>query len=191
MTHVATHLAGGDGTTQSAMQKIKDDLQQLQTSQIDLLLLHFPCEKQEQNKAVWKALQMAHSVDLARAIGVSNFAKADLDAVASLGGQQPALNQCSMSIGSHDDATIKLCKSRNITYEAYSPLRHVDLGDKRIATVAAAHNKSAAVVALKWIAQQDIVVATSPGTNPEYVAEDLALPSFTLSEEEMATLAKI
>ena len=34
----------------------------------------------------------------------------------------PALNQCSLSVGYHDDATIKYCDDNKIAYMAYSPL---------------------------------------------------------------------
>ena len=96
-----------------------------------------------------------------------------------------------MSVGSHDDETIAYCKSKGITYEAYSPLRRVDLSDSRLTAIAQAHSKSAAQVALKWIYQQDVVIATSPGTNPTYVAEDRELASFNLTQVEMQTLAKM
>ena len=79
---------------------------------------------------------------------MSNFAKSDLDAILALGGVPPAINQCQMSIGSHDDATRTYGLAKNVTYEAYSPLRHVDLSDSRITTIANAHSVSAAQVAL-------------------------------------------
>jgi len=179
------------GGFQSAADKIAEDLKELQTPYVDLLLIHFPCSTHAKTKQVWRALQAAHKAGQARAIGVSNFAKSDIEAVMSLGGVKPAINQCQMSLGSHDDATIALCKSLGITYEAYSPLRRVSLSDPAITTIAAAHSKSPAQVALKWIYQQDIVVATSPGTNRQYIGEDLDLPSFTLSADEMDTLAKL
>ena len=186
---ITTKIPCGDGTKQGATKSIKEDLSELELSFADLILIHFPCDSHEGTKNVWSALQAAEAAGLARAIGVSNFAKADIDAALSLGGTKPALNQCQMSVGSHDDATIAYCKSNNITYESYSPLRRVDLTDRRITSIAASHNVTAAQTALKWIYQQDVVIATSPGTNPTYAEEDLALASFTLTEEEMHTLA--
>ena len=175
----------------SAEKSIDEDLSQLQMTSVDLLLIHFPCESTEGTKTAWKALQAAHAAGKARAIGISNFAKKDIDAVLSLGGVGPAVNQCQMSVGSHDDETIAYGKAHNITYEAYSPLRRVDLGDKRIKAIATAHGVSTAQVALKWIDQQDILIATSPGTDAEYIKEDLALGSFTLADDEMDKLRKI
>ena len=79
----------------------------------------------------------AKKAGLTRAIGVSNYKKADIDAVLSLNLGTPSVNQCSMSIGNHDDATIAYSKSKGITYEAYSPLRRVNLGDPKIAAIGA------------------------------------------------------
>ena len=108
-----------------------------------------------------------------------------------MGGVPPALNQCQMSIGSHDDATIAYCQSKNITYESWGPLRRVDLTDPRVVKVASAHHASAAQVALAYIYQRGVLIATSPGVNHEYIEEDLALANITLADDEMATLDKI
>ena len=87
---------------------------------LQLLLHHFPCSTHSGTQAVWRALQSAYAKGQARAIGVSNFAKADIDAVLALGGVGPSVNQCQMSVGSHDDETIAYGKAHNITYEACS-----------------------------------------------------------------------
>ena len=168
---------------------IEEDLRELQTSYVDLMLIHFPCKDLDGTRIAWKALQAAHDAGLARSIGVSNFLAADLDAVMALGGVTPSINQCQMSVGSHDDAMINKTRTAGATYEAYSPLRHVDLSDPTLTKIAHGHNVSTAQVALRWIYQQGIQITTSPGENPVYIAEDLALSSFALTADEMATLS--
>jgi diketogulonate reductase-like aldo/keto reductase len=96
-----------------------------------------------------------------------------------------------MCVGDHDDDTIAFCKSKGITYEAYGPLRSVNLSDKRIQTIANAHGVSTAQVSLRWVTQQGSPVAVSPGLNPEYAAEDMGLGSFTLTAAEMGVLSSI
>lgn len=159
------------------------------------MLLHEPCESHAGTAASWRALQLAHAKGLARAIGVSNFAQADLaaaiDGAKALGGVLPAVNQCSMSIGHRDQPLIAYCKQLGITYEAYSPLRHVDLSDARIGAVAKAHGKSAAQVALRWVIQQDVPLATSPGASKQFALQDLELDSFTLTPDEMDALSAL
>ena len=95
------------------------------------------------------------------------------------------------AVGSHDDQTISYCQAHNITYEAYSPLRRVNLDDKRIAGIAANHNASTAQVALRWITQQGVQVATSPGANKKFAEEDLQIFDFELTSAEMTTLSGI
>lgn len=68
------------------------------------------------NNALWKGAQQALALNLTRAIGVSNYATADLKA---LEGATPRVNQCQMSIQNHDDDTIAYCAAHGIVYESY------------------------------------------------------------------------
>ena len=63
------------------------------------------------------------------------------------------------------------------------------LGDADVKAVAKAHGVSAAQVALRWVAQQGVLVLTS-ATNPEYLREDMDIFGFALSGAEMALLAR-
>ncbi|KAG8463696.1 hypothetical protein KFE25_003969 [Diacronema lutheri] len=178
-----------------ALAFVLDDLRQLRTKYVDLMLLHSPCASHEGTAASWRALQLALGRGLARAIGVSNFAQADLaaaiDGSKALGGVLPAVNQCSMSIGHRDQPMLELCRRLGITYEAYSPLRHVQLSDARLLAVAKAHGKSAAQIALRWILQQGVPLATSPGASHEFTRQDLELDTFELTPAEMDALSAI
>lgn len=46
-----------------------------------------------------------------------------MESILSLNIGTPAVNQCSLYLGFHDDETISYCKSKSITYEAYGALR--------------------------------------------------------------------
>ena len=180
---------------EEALAAVKEDLSELNMTSVDLMLIHFPCERfglpGEGNKESFLALQDALAQNLTRAIGVSNFDEKQLQALLDLGGAPPAVNQCAMSVGNHDDKTIAFCQGNNIVYEAYSPLRDVNLSDTRLASIADAHKVATAQVALKWILQQNCTVATSPGSNEQYAKEDLSLDAFTLTDDEMAQLSAI
>merc|ERR1719343_953847 len=70
---------------------VVDSLKQLQVSYVDLVILHAPCELMldldtdpvEANAAMWKGLEKALKMGLTRAIGVSNYNKTNLEALAS------------------------------------------------------------------------------------------------------------
>jgi hypothetical protein len=85
-------------------------------------------------------------MNLTRAAGVSHYTQADLEPLLALGKGAPAVNQCEMCVGNHDDATMAYCRQAGVTYEAFGPLRSVDLADGRLAAIAAAHGASAAQV---------------------------------------------
>ena len=82
----------------------------------------------------------------------------------SKSGVTPSVNQCGMSVGSHDDATIAFCKAHQITYEAYGTLRNVDFTNPELMLIATAHGVSAAQVALRFVTQYmvDNPLAVSP-----------------------------
>eukprot|EP00937_MAST-01D_sp_MAST-1D-sp2_P003832 g3832.t1 len=193
---LTTKISPTTCSREAALAAVQEDLKELGGVKPDLVLHHFPCSGGRHhasgtNAAVWQGLQDALAQNLTRAIGVSNYGAAELQEVLGVGGTPPAVNQCSMAIGNHDDDTIAFCKKNKILYEAYSPLRRVDLTAAAITKIAGAHKATAAQVALRWINQQGVAIATSPGGNRQYALDDLAIGDFTLTSDEMSTLSAI
>jgi 2,5-diketo-D-gluconate reductase B len=62
------------------------------------------------------------------------------------------------------------------------------LGDPTLAEIAATHGRSIPQVVLRWLVQQDRVVALSRTTNPNRLAENLAVFDFELGGDEMAAI---
>ena len=198
-----------------AVEYIKSDLSKLRTSQVDLVLIHSPgygedpqgqkagcwgfspcCSNASEMQATWQGLEQALALNLTRAIGVSNFRSSHINDLMAIATVRPAVNQAQMYVGRHDDAAIKLCASLGITYEAYSPLGpwHQPkpvLTDKIVAKIAKAHNMTSAMIGLRYIVQGGHPLVTA-SASLEYDKEDLeGIFSFTLTDEEMATLAAI
>ena len=78
---------------------VQEDVKQLNVTQVDLVLLHAPCDDADANNELWKGLQKAKDEHLTRAIGVSNFNYRQL---AALEGPVPSVNQCRMNPDYHD-----------------------------------------------------------------------------------------
>ena len=57
-----------------------------------------------------------------------------------------------------------------------------------LAEIAASPGRSIPLVVLRWLVQQGGVVALSRTTNPDRVAENLAIFDFELGEDEMAAI---
>lgn len=184
------------------------DLDLLQTSYVDLLLMHWPCDDFEDTVRTYKALEPFVASGKARAIGVSNMNASAIIALLPRVSVKPAINQCGYSIAGHseatslwgrDDDTKAACEAHGITYSAYSPLGgwakggtgHV-LNDPTVKAVASAHNSSAAQVALRWVTQQGVVAVTK-SDKVSHLEGDLAIfePGMVLTAEEMQRLSKV
>ena len=83
-TGIPCGCCGGDApkvqpvTKEEATGYIEDELAQLNTSYVDLLLFHHRCNTSAETAAVWEALEEAKAQGMARHIGVSNFNAHDL-----------------------------------------------------------------------------------------------------------------
>lgn len=175
---------------------IERDLKALNTSYLDLVLIHAPigfdCA------ATWRAMEPFVKNGKVKSIGVSNFKQKHLAAILKTATVPIAVNQIEHNVFSHDDDTVAYCRANNITVEAYSPLgspaRHKSgpsiFNSSTIAEIAKAHNVSAPQVALRWVVQAGHVM-TVLSESVDYDVEDADLFSFELSDAEMDTLNKL
>ena len=176
-----------------AQPSIDRDLKDLNTSFIDLLLIHEPVGLS--CAGTWKVLEENVQNGKLRSIGISNFKAADIDKLMKDATITPAVNQIEYNVFAHDEDVIAACRKHNITVEAYSPLAPPYSGKSvnnlsTVTTIAKAHNVSAYQVALKWIVQRGDVL-TVLSSNPVHQASDADLWSFTLTDDEMTKLAAI
>ena len=167
---------------------------------VDLLLLGTPCDTFENTVAAYRALEELGASGKARAIGISNFDKPLINTLMKEVTVTPAVNQCEYFIAHHserkvlgnDPATLKQCQDLGITFSAYSVFgwpNPVVLHDPDVMAVAAAHNTSAAEIALRWVVQQSVVAVMS-SNKESHDRSDLDVFSFSLSPDEMARLTK-
>jgi len=197
---------------QVALDSIHASLKQFNTTYIDLILLHRPCQESGQrcsidpkltnctgpspikepakaNNALWQGLMEAKRQGLVRSIGVSNYNVGQLQA---LTGDVPAVNQCEMSIEGYDNYTLNYCISKGIVYEAYGGLRGCPWSNPTINQYATALKVSVAQICLRWILQRGAVLAAGTGSDAstvaEYTKENLDLLSFNLTDSQMHAL---
>lgn len=185
----------------NATADVEHSLRVLGMERVDLMLMHWPCDEWEDTLKLWRAMEPLVATGKTRAIGVSNFNASALNRLLDAASVKPAVNQNGFSIAGHDqtlwgrdDATVVASRAAGVAYMAYSPLggwTQVDvLHDPTVLAVAAAHNVSAAQVALRWVVQQGIA-AVSSARKPEYVQEDLDIFAFNLTADEMSRLAAV
>jgi diketogulonate reductase-like aldo/keto reductase len=168
---------------------VERSLDKLQTDYVDLLYVHWPSGDFEMNGTM-EALRAQQDEDRAHRLGVSNFTPDLLEAAldrAPLFALQveyhPFLDQREL---------IGMCRRHDLLFTSYSPLaRGAVLESDLLDTLAEAHGKHPAQVALRWQVQQDHVAAIPKASSEEHRRSNFDLFDFELSPEEMDAIFEL
>jgi 2,5-diketo-D-gluconate reductase B len=168
----------------------KESLTRLKLAPVDLLLLHWPNPRIALRETIG-ALCKVKREGLARHIGVSNFTVALIEEAVGLADEPLVCNQIEVHPFIDQSKVIAACARHGMAVVAYSPVARGGVKrDKVLAKIAAAHDKTAVQVALRFLVQQGIVVI--PRTSRvERLRENLAIFDFALSKAEMAEIARL
>lgn len=165
--------------------ELEASLVRLGVDQVDLYLVHWP---QDGPTRAWAGMERTVRHGLARAIGVSNFAAGDLDAVLANATIAPAVNQVQFSPFQFRRALLEACRRRGIVLEAYSPLTHGrNLTHPVIARIASRLQRMPAQVLLRWAIQRGIPVIPK-SVRRERIIENAQVFDFALGDEDLRTL---
>jgi diketogulonate reductase-like aldo/keto reductase len=183
-----THVMGG------GMARACDaSLGRLGTDHLDLYLLHWPSRDTELSAMV-AAFESLRAAGKIRAWGVSNFKVSDMEDLFRVShGDRCATNQVLYNLDNrgieHD--LLPWCEQHGMPVMAYSPLGSVGgslLRDPTLARIGAAHNCSAAAVALAWTIRSGNVIAIPQSGSAEHVKENAVALSLTLTPDELHAL---
>jgi len=170
-------------------QTLDASLKALGVDFVDLWLVHWP-PNGEARPDTWKAFTEALEQGKTRAIGVSNYSTAQIDELIGATGQAPAINQIPWNPFAFDEREVAELRSRQVVLEGYSPLKRSDLGNPVLAEVAAAHDKTAAQVILRWHVEHGFVVIPR-SRRRERIEENFAIFDFELTPEELRRLDRL
>ena len=124
LTSKVWNIDQGYDTTLKAFEA---SLERLGTDYLDLYLIHWP--KGELSKETWKALEQLYKEERVRAIGVSNFLQNHLEDLLPSVEIVPMVNQMEFHPYLVQQDLIDFCVSKNIQYEAWSPLMQGQIFD--------------------------------------------------------------
>jgi 2,5-diketo-D-gluconate reductase A len=170
-------------------QTLDDSLQALGVDFVDLWLVHWP-PNGEARPETWKAFIEALEQGKTRAIGVSNYSLAQVDELIAATGRAPALNQIPWNPFRYDAKEVAGLNSRHVVLEGYSPLLNSDLDNPVLTKIAAAHDKTAAQVILRWHVEHGFVVIPR-SKRRERIEQNFAIFDFELTPEEMRQLDEL
>lgn len=163
-------------------EQLHESLRALGSDYVDLLLIHWPNPEFPLGRTLEAMLELRER-EKVRHLGVSNFPVAELQE--ALTHAPIVANQIEMHPYLDQSRALAFATERDVAIEAYSPLAHGELlDDEVLSEIGEAHGKSAPQVALRWLIEQDHVVALPRSSSHENRADNLDVLDFRLSAEE-------
>jgi 2,5-diketo-D-gluconate reductase B len=167
---------------------VDESLARLRTDHVDLLLLHWPNDAVPLAEQIG-ALNTVRRAGKARHIGVSNFNTAQMAEAARLSEAPLVTNQVEYHPYLDQSAVLRAARTAGMALTAYYPMADGKvLADPVLRDIAARHGRSVAQVVLRWLVQQDGVVALSKTVREDRGTENLAMADLVLDAGEMAAI---
>lgn len=172
---------------ENAKASIAESLRKLQTDYIDLLLIHQPFGDYY---GTYRAMEEAYRAGKVRAIGVSNFYPDRYLDLAHFAEIKPAVNQVETHVFQQQKIAKEYLKKNGTQIMSWGPFaegKNDYFNNPVLKDIAAAHGKSAAQVALRFLLQSDVVLIPK-SVHKERMKENFNVFDFTLTDEEMARI---
>jgi diketogulonate reductase-like aldo/keto reductase len=190
VSKVEASEVSGDGIARAC----DASLARLNTDHLDLYLLHSPVPS-SQFPGVVAAFEQLRVAGKIRAWGVSNFDLGQMEDLFRVSnGNRCATNQVPYSLNNRhiERDVLPWCTQRKVPVMAYSPLggdHNLVIEDRTLAQIGAAHQCSAAAIALAWVIRSGKVIAIPESGSPAHTKENSAALSIALTPRELQTLA--
>ena len=175
----------GDALLRSA----EESLKRLGLEQVDLLLIHWPNRDIPLSESI-PALCRAQAQGLGKTIGVSNFNVALLEQAVDLATVPIVTNQVEYHPYLSQAKLLDACRRLGVSLTAYSPLAHGKVADDPVITAMAAEKGvTSGQITLRWLIQQQGVIAIPKTASRERAGQNLDVFGFQLSDDEMQTIS--
>ena len=169
---------------------VDETLARLGVDYIDLLFLHQPCAHYMH---AYKNLEKAYKAGKIKAIGISNFEGEYIENVLKNCEIVPQVMQAEAHPYFTQDELCKTLAKHDIKLMSWYPLGHGDaslINEPVFKTLGEKYGKTSAQICLRWHIDMGFIVI--PGSkNPKHIADNFAILDFTLTQEEMAEIAKL
>src|SRR5665213_406408 len=196
---VTTKLAAEIKSYKEAVASIDKSLKTLGLDYIDMMIIHSPKpwakfkENQpyfEGNREAWRALEEAYKAGKLRAIGLSNFEKADIDNILDSCFVKPMVNQILAHISNTPKELIEYCQEKDILVEAYTPIGHGELlKNQEIKAIAEKYKVSVPQIGIRYCLQLELLPLPKTA-NPEHMKTNAEV-DFVITEGDMEFLNNV
>ena len=174
----------------AACKGIDASLKKLGLDYIDLYLIHQPYGDVP---GAWKAMEDAQKAGKIKSIGVSNMTPNIWNHFVPQFDTMPAVNQVECHPFFQQKQLREVLDTCGAALEAYFPLGHGDealLTHPLVTALAHKYNKTAGQIILRFEVQEGFVVLPK-STNPQHMADNIAIFDFSLTDEDMVRMRSL
>lgn len=181
---VSTKLVAASKSYADAKNRSYGSLQALALNHIDLMLIHSPQpwtkfreggDFDVGNLEAWRVLEEVQQAGKLRAIGVSNYKRADLDNILRHGTIKSAVNQVLTHVGNTPFDLIDYCPRQAGLIKAYSPVGHCAvLHHPVLVELAAKHDVGVPRLCVRYCLQLELFPLPE-STNADHLRIDAAV----------------
>nr|QLI61987.1 aldehyde reductase 4 [Streltzoviella insularis] len=186
---------------------LRDSLARLNTSYVDLYLIHNPVAFTPDHSAydiidyldTWKSMEEAKELGLAKSIGISNFNISQIERLLANCKVKPSVLQVEVNLNLAQNNLLEFCKRNDIVVMAYSPFGSLfdktdvppppRADDSTLVAFAQKYKKTTPQIVLKYLVQRGLVPIPK-SVHKERIEENIDIFDFELTPEEMKTLGK-
>lgn len=196
---VTTKLAAEVKSYDAALASINNSLKTLALEYIDLMIIHSPKPWMEfhgkdayfeGNREAWRALEEAYQGGKLRAIGVSNFQRADIENIFETCTVKPMINQILAHISNTPTELIEYCKEKDILVEAYSPVAHGELmKNEEVKAMAGKYNVSIPQLSIRYCLELGLLPLPKTA-NPAHMKNNADV-NFVISGDDLEVLKNL
>lgn len=169
---------------------VDEMLKRLDTDYVDVLFLHQPTDNWREG---YKKIEKAVKEGKVRSIGLSNFSAEEVQEAIDTMEIKPQLVQVEAHPYYPQTELKKKLAETKMGLMAWSPIGHGDknlINEPVFTELAKKYGKSNVQIILRWHVQSGNVVF--PGSrNPDHIKDNFDIFDFTLTEDEMAEIAKV
>jgi 2,5-diketo-D-gluconate reductase B len=173
------------------LQSVEESLQALDTPYVDLLLIHWPPAQVPLERS-FEAMMTLRDQGKVSNIGVSNFTVPLLKKSIEEFGVPVFCNQIEFHPFLHPFDILDYSYEHEFLVTAYSPLAQGQVAEHEVLrSIAAEYDKSPAQIAIRWLIEQENVVAIPKATGNEHLRENIDIYDFQLSDEHFEQIDEL
>jgi 2,5-diketo-D-gluconate reductase B len=189
--HVTTKVWNENLAPDAIRRSFDASLRKLKLDFVDLYLVHWPAKNMNQ-PAIFETFARLQEEKRIRAIGVCNFNLALLREAIEVVGAPIACNQIEYHVLLDQSAILNYLRPKSIPVIAYCPLAQGKLAEHpQLETIARKHKATPGQVALKWLLDQEGVVAIPKSARPQNQQANLDAWKVTLDDDDRRVIAAL